>query len=164
MATLEPLGASTLEQLGLDEMIDKSTSIVRARILDAHPAARGPLVFTMTRIAVLEQWKGSEASELEVAIPGGVYGSLRQTFSGTPELTAGKEYILFLWTGPSGITQVIGLSQGVFDVLTDADGNVIVERTAGDAVMLDDGVPVNDETVTMSIGEMRSRVTEEVEE
>ena len=44
--------------------------------------------------------------------------------AGAPTLRAGREYVLFLWTSRSGLTQLMGMSQGLFSV----------ERTtAGDA-------------------------------
>jgi len=158
VATVGPLGASTLEQLSIDEMIAKSTEIVRGRIVSSRPVVDGQLVYTVSRVDVLERWKGLPAEQVEVAIPGGSHGSLRQTFAGAPELEPGRDYVLFLWTGSNGITQVIGLSQGVFTVETDGDGAAYVERPASQVVMLDAGNPVDDRAVSMPLGELRGRV------
>ena len=49
-------------------------------------------------------------------MPGGVVNGIRQSVTGAPELKPGQEYVLFLWTSRSGLTQVIGLSQGLFKV------------------------------------------------
>lgn len=157
-AAVAPLGASTIERLDMDEMIAKSTAIVRARAVDTYSATSGRMVYTVTRVSVLEQWKGPEAAEIEVAVPGGTYGGLRQTFSGAPELEPGKEYVLFLWTGTNGITQVIGLSQGVFTVETNEDGLIVVERPSSGAIVLDNGIPANDEPLSLPLDRLRGRV------
>ena len=157
--TLPPLSASTLQRLTLDEMIAKSTEIVRGRIVSSHYEKTGPIVYTVARVAVEERWKGPAAEHVEVAIPGGVHGRMRQTFAGAPKLVPETEYVLFLWTGRSGITQVIGLSQGVFHVTTGENGEVVVERSSADAVVLDAaGGQVKDPAVTMPIGDLRDRV------
>ena len=44
-----------------------------------------------------------------------------------------------MWTGPSGVTQLLGLSQGVLDVSTDDAGNIVVSSTVTDALMVDAG-------------------------
>lgn len=159
LATLVPSSASTLVRLSLDEMIVKSTEIVRGRIADNRSVARGPVVYTIVQVDVVERWKGSRANRVEVAIPGGQLGEVHQTFSGTPTLKSDKDYILFLWTGTNGVTQVIGLSQGVLTVSIGADGQQTVTRPVSDAVMLDAaGSHVEDEAISMPLSELRGRV------
>ena len=53
--------------------------------------------------------------------------------AGAPTLAAGQDYVLFLWTSKSGLTQVIGLSQGLFNVITNSQGQSIVSRGAATA-------------------------------
>jgi len=43
---------------------------------------------------------------------------------------------MFLWTSKSGLTQVIGLSQGLFAVVPDSAGNSMVIRAAASEHML----------------------------
>ncbi len=52
-------------------------------------------------------------------------------------LVPGQDYVFFLWTSKSGLTQVIGLSQGLFNVTTNAQGQVTVSRGAPSTTMLD---------------------------
>ena len=108
--------ASTLEKLALDDMIVKSTEIVRGRVTSVTSLRRGSLIMTQVRLAVSERWKGAEASTVDIFLHGGTFQGLRQTFSGTPELREGAEYVFFLWAGKSGNRQIIGLSQGVLDI------------------------------------------------
>lgn len=150
---------TTLEQLSLDDMIQKSTGVVRGRITGTYTEARNNSIYTYYRVAVSEQWKGTTAAQLDVAVPGGALRGVRQTLPGAPTLTVGEEYVLFLWTGRSGITQVIGLSQGLFSVKVDAAGNPVLARPAVTELMLDrNGKLVVDQPLTMRVSEMRSRV------
>ena len=112
------LFSTTLEKLALDDMILKSTEIVRGRVSSVSSLRRGALILTQVRVSVLERWKGPEASTVDVYLHGGTFQGLRQTFSGTPDLLEGSEYVLFLWAGKSGNRQIIGLSQGVLDIQT----------------------------------------------
>lgn len=155
-----PAAGATLEKLTLDEMARKSTAIVRARIEGSRAVQRGALIYTLTRVSVIENWKGPERSSIEVATPGGALGAVRQEFSGAPALEPGAEYVLFLWTGRSGLTHVIGLSQGVFRLSRDEDGKLVVHRPASAAVMLDPGSgrPIQDQSLTLALSELRRRV------
>ena len=79
--------------------------------------------------------------------------------SGAPQLQPGGDYLLFLWTGRSGITQVIGLSQGLFGVGLNSQGEWMASRRAAGEAMLDaNGRPVRDEAVSMKLSDLRERV------
>ena len=162
LALAGTLFATTLEQLTLDDMARKSTAIVRARVTGSHAGARGTNIFTYFQLQVLDTWKSSGAPAVEVAIPGGVADGIRQSVSGAPELKMGQEYVLFLWTSRSGLTQVIGLSQGLFKLSEESSGGgsgVVVQRPAASELMLDgSGLPVEDHAVSMPLQELRSRV------
>lgn len=154
------LQAATLEQLSLEDMVRKSSAIVRARVAGSHAALTGNVIYTHYELQVVDRWKGPDAARLDIVVPGGVAGGRRQTFPGTPQLTQSQEYVLFLWTGPSGRTQIIGLSQGVFDVKRDENGEIQVSRKASSDLMLDRaGRTVEDLPVAMRMGDLRQRVT-----
>jgi len=155
----ESASAATLEKLSLDEMISKSTEIVRGRVSSTAPAARGSILYTTARVQVTERLKGPAASTVEVWIPGGRSGNLRQTFSGAPTLTPGAEYVLFLWAGKSGIRQVIGFSQGAFDIKTDSKGDIHLMRAASHETMLDkSGNEVEDSPLQLSLADLRKKI------
>src|SRR5215471_4425768 len=114
---IAPLHGSTLQQLSLDDMIRKSTLIVRGKVQQQTRAAfHGSLIWTHYQVQVTETYKGTPASQLDIVIPGGVSNDIQQTYSGVPSLLSGQDYVMFLWTSKSGLTQVIGLSQGLFAV------------------------------------------------
>lgn len=117
LLSLSPAAAATLESLSLERLSQESTAVVRARPTSVAVDRRGPLAYTVYSLEVLEAWKG-ERGGLELSLPGGD----GLAFSGVPTLDPGKDYVLFLWTGPSGRTQLTGLAQGLFEVQDAEDG------------------------------------------
>lgn len=153
------LWAATLERLSLDDMIAKSTTIVRGQVQSCQPIVRGSIIYTAFTVRVLEQFKGAPASQIEVVTPGGTYGRLSQTFSGAPKLKTGSEFVFFLWSGRNHLNQIIGLSQGLFTVENQGKAGAMVAREATSETMLNaTGLPVQDAPVRMSLGELRERL------
>lgn len=161
LAACIPVQATTLQQLSLGEMIQQSTRIVRAKVTGSHTVIRGNNIDTYYHLEVLETLKpgGQNVQQLEVAVPGGTAQGLRQMVPGAPALAIGSEYVAFLWTGRSGITQVIGLSQGLFRVALDASGNTVLLRPATTETMLDkNGKPVTDQPVDFTLDSLRTQI------
>ena len=154
------LGAATLSRLSLDDMINQSTAIARVRISGSYAAWHGPVIYTYYKADVLERWKGSGESAIEVAMPGGSLNGSRQDYPGTPQLIESKEYIIFLWTSRSGLTQVIGLTQGLFDLSQDSTGVLTAIRAASTNSMLDPrtGKSVKDETIQLQLKDLTTRI------
>jgi hypothetical protein len=151
--------SATLEQLSIEQMTQKSTAIVRGRVTGCAGELRGSVIFTRCGLAVSETWKGTAAAKLDFLVLGGTARGLSQTFSGAPKFNANEEFVFFLWTGKSGVPQIIGLSQGVFGVTVSKAGQATARREATSEVMLDSaGNPVRDETVALSVSELRNRV------
>ncbi len=153
-------GATTLERLSLDEMIVKSTAVLRGRVTSSYTAVHGPMIYTHFLVTVAERWKGPATGQGDIVIPGGTYRGLRQSISGAPKVTVGSEYVFFLWTSRTGLTHIIGLSQGVFDLKVDSDGETQAFRTASADAMLDPvtGKPVKDDDVMISLRDLRARI------
>jgi hypothetical protein len=156
--------AATLEKLTTGEMSQKATLIVRGRVTECSGEVRGPLIYTACTVAVSERWKGQAGSTVQVWIPGGAARGLVQTFTGTPKFTNGDEYVLFLWAGRSGLNQVIGLSQGVFDLTPTSTGQVAAKRAASSGRMLSKtGQEIQDEAVELRVSELKSQVRRALE-
>lgn len=159
VASLVAVQATTLEQLSLDDMVNKSTAIVRGRVGSSYAQQHGLVIFTHYKVQVLERWKGPAASEVDVAVPGGMLGGKTQTVAGAPALAAGDELVFFLWTGKSGLTQVMGLSQGALALETDSSGQQYVTRAPSSESMVNPaGQTVRDSGVRMQLGDFHSRV------
>ncbi len=144
----------------MDDVIAKSTFIVRGKVTGSWAALSGPAIYTHYTIQVEERFKGTVGSSVEVLIPGGVANNMRQVFPGAPSLNSGTEYVFFLWTSRAGITQVIGLTQGLFALSSGSWSDPVATRSATQELMLDrnTGRPVKDQTLTMRLSELRSRI------
>lgn len=155
-----PLPGTTLQQLTLLQMCQKSTSIVRGNLQPSYTAMRGSVLYTHYNILVEEHWKGTTANRIDVAVPGGALQGVRQIYSGAPQLSIGQDYVLFLWTSPTGLTQIIGLSQGLFKVDFGAPGGPTVSRAASQENMVNAaGQQINDSNFTMSLAAFRTAIT-----
>ena len=150
---------ATLQQLSLDEMSRAATSIVRARVTGSAASLTGSTIYTHYSLQVTESWKGFTPKE--VLVPGGIAGGKRQAFPGVPELKAGTEYILFLWTSPAtGITHIVGLQQGLFHLHQEPDGSTLAVRPLIGEVILDSmGQRVPDHAVSMAVSSLRTQVS-----
>lgn len=152
-----PVSAATLEQLSMEQMSESATSIVRATIAGSYTSISNSTVYTHYTLRIAETWKGVAAGE--VMLPGGTAGAVRQVFPGVPQLTVGTEYVLFLWKSSTGITHLVGLTQGLFEVDRQADGSALATRAKIGEMMLDaSGRKVADKAVSMVLTDMRSRV------
>jgi hypothetical protein len=157
---LAPLAAATLEKLSLDEMIAQSTSIVRGRIVSATGVFHGPLIYTHFKIQVTERYKGPSGGTEEFMVPGGSANGYTQDVAGAPDLSAGRDYVLFLWKGPSGNTHIIGLTQGVFTLPTDSTGDPTATRILSTELMIDraTGQAVKDDRLSLKLSDLKSRI------
>ena|SRR5271165_5474166 len=150
---------TTLVQLPLDDIIQKSTTIVRGKASQTAPSSSGSIIYTHYSIQVSERWKGSTASTIDVVVPGGAFHGSRQTYAGAPVFDAGQDYVFFLWTSKSGLTQVIGLSQGLFSITFDPSGNPVANRSAtGEQMLYASGRPVTDSPISMPLPDLKARV------
>jgi hypothetical protein len=159
VCSLTGLRGTTLQQLSLTDMIQLSTTIVQGQATLTGGEFRGSIIYTHYQVQVSEVFKGNPATQLDVAVLGGAAQGLRQDYAGAPTLASGQNYVLFLWTSKSGLTQVIGLSQGLFSMVPDASGQAMVVRPASVQRMVNStGQPVTDSDIHMSLGDLRKRI------
>jgi hypothetical protein len=151
--------AATLEQLSEQRLIEESTEIVRGTVLFCQQSYRQPMIWTLCDVTVTERFKGAAGNRVQVAIPGGTSGGFRQSFEGTPNLVRNGEYLFFLWQGKSGLKQIMGLSQGLLNVVRNEQGNLILVRGKSNEQMVDAaGRAVEDSGMTMPLEQMRRRI------
>jgi len=151
--------AATLERLTLDQMSSKATAIVCGRVVSSQAVLENNSIYTHYVVQVADRWKGADRQTEEVVLPGGVAGGLRQNFAGVPNLETGKQYVLFLWTGSSGRTQLLGLTQGLFEVAAGSTGEIMAGRGISAELMLDsNGKAVQDQAIRMPLTDLSTRV------
>ncbi|HEY6345596.1 MAG TPA: hypothetical protein VIY49_29200 [Bryobacteraceae bacterium] len=160
--------ATTLQRLSLADMISKSTAIVHAKATGSYTAVRGGDIYTYYQFQVSQTFKpvGPAIQGLQVAVPGGAAQGIRQMVPGAPNISIGVDYVLFLWTSASsasGLTQIIGLSQGLFRMTSDPAGNAIIVRPASTEPMLDaNGNAVTDQAMVFRWSDVLSQIQKAV--
>ena len=157
---IHPLPCATLEQLTLDDLIAQSTAIVRGTVVDSWAARTGSVIYTHYKIQVGENFKGPRQSSVEIVVAGGVVNNLSQSFSGSPTLNKGDQFVFFLWTSRAGLTQIMGLTQGLFAIAPGASTDPMATRAASRELMLDPKTaqPVKDAMLSMRLSDLRSRI------
>lgn len=123
-----PTQATTVEAKSLREMVVDAPSIVHGTVLGTSSRWNDDrsLIVTEIRIEVHEVLKGDAVGEVVITQPGGTVGKLRVDAAGAVAFREGEETILFLDRSPRGITYVVGLSQGRYDVKADPQGRKLV--------------------------------------
>jgi len=160
VALATTLTGTTLEKLSFDEMVGKSTQIVRGRISLSNVRQHGAIYYSHYTVQVSEQYKGPSVKMIDVVLPGGTIGRSQQTFSGVPVFPASTDLVLFLWTSKAGLTHIIGLTQGVFKVSKDAAGQTIFSRESIREGLIDGrtGRPTADDGMRFTATEFTARV------
>jgi hypothetical protein len=154
-----PGGATILEKLSTERLIDESTEIVRGTVSSCYPLYKAPVIYTVCEITVSERLKGPEAAKVSVMVPGGTTVGLRQDYAAAPTLQRGREHVFFIWQGKSGNKQLMGLCQGLMNLAKDAQGNVMVLRAKVDERMVNaQGEPVEDGGFHMPLNELKRTV------
>jgi hypothetical protein len=165
LVTLGTLPGSTLRQLSLDDMIRQSTMIVHGTVQPANIMYHGSMIFSHYTVQPTEIYKSpasgqSASSPIDFGVPGGSLNGIIQRVAGAPILTVGQDYVLFLWTSKSGLTQVIGLSQGLLSVITTPGAAPMVVRPAAAAGALSaTGLPVTTNDISMSLGALKTEIS-----
>jgi hypothetical protein len=149
-----------LQQLTLDDMIAQSTAILRGTVVDSWAALTGSVIYTHYKVQVSESFKGARQSSVELVVAGGVVNNLSQSFSGSPTLNKGGEFVFFLWTSRAGLTQIMGLTQGLFAIAPGAAADPMATRAASRELMLDPKTaqPVKDAMLAMHLSDLRSLI------
>ena len=79
LCSMAGLRGATLRQLSLDDMVRQSSIIVRGKPqLTFVGRNGGSMIYTHYQIQVTGTLKGTNAAQLDVAVPGGALNGLRQ--------------------------------------------------------------------------------------
>ena len=147
LLTLVPvtLRATVLVPIEFRELVAASTVIVRGRVVSAQAewVDGRRAIETIVTIEPFEYLRGDLGERLTLTVPGGQLGRYRTVFVGAPVFGEGDEVVLFLAAEGAAQPHIVGLSQGVFRVVTDQrSGRVLVTPPAVMAPPGGDAVPV----------------------
>mgnify|MGYP006908212257 CR=1 FL=1 len=109
-------GASSVQQVGTEQLLSGSELVVHATVLDSRTEA-GPVygtVTTVVRLQIVDLLKGEDpSSTIEIAFAGGEHGGLVQVVSGMNIPLPGEEGIYFIESaGIAMVNPLYGWTQG----------------------------------------------------
>lgn len=156
--------ASTVMALDVPALTRGSEQVIHGRVLQAtsHPLPGTGRIVTRVEVSVDEALVGAVASpSVQVTLPGGTVGDLRQHVSGAPELAPGEEVVLFLARGTEGL-RVVGLAQGAFRIQRSEEGRTVsATAVLPEELRLVDPLslqPVTGTSRTMDLEDLRAQV------
>ncbi|OJT17914.1 hypothetical protein BO221_43780 [Archangium sp. Cb G35] len=156
--------ASTVMALDVPSLTRGSEWVIRGRVLQvsSHPLPGTGRIVTGVEVSVDEVLAGAVSSpSVQVTVPGGIAGGLRQYVSGAPVFVPGEEVVLFLAHGTEGL-RVVGLAQGAFRIQrSEAGQKVTATAELPEDLRLVDPLslqPVPGMSRTMDLEELRVQV------
>src|SRR5215470_18503879 len=118
--------ATTIQRLGLEDLVKKAHRIVVGKVSNARTYWSGDrkLILTNYTIQVDENIKGQASKTIEVTTVGGKIGDVELYVSGMPAFENGENAVVFV--EQSGAYQtVVGLGQGKFTVVNGEVANSV---------------------------------------
>jgi hypothetical protein len=121
-ASLAPLEAVTLSPMTFEQLVDEATAVVYARVADVRGrwTADRRNIESIVSLDALRYLKGNLGESVEVRVPGGQAGGMRQVMPGAPVLREGELVVAFVGAQGPAIPTLVGFTQGLFRVVVDA--------------------------------------------
>jgi hypothetical protein len=103
------------------ELVAAAPVIVHGQVVDVRSewVDGRRAVETFVTVEAADYLKGNLGDRVTFKVPGGQLGRYRTVFVGAPTFRPGDEVVLFLKASGPAFPFVVGLSQGVFRVVTD---------------------------------------------
>ena len=117
-----------------DELVQRADLVLVGTVSEVHSefADNGldqNTIFSYVNFSDLQVVKGQVNSEPYVLrVPGGVVGRFAQDYPGIPAFHTGQRYLVFIRGNQHDFFPVVGISQGVFRILNNAQGQQVVVR------------------------------------
>lgn len=123
--TVVPRSFDELVQLA-DVVMVGTVQDVRSEFADNDPDQN---ILSFVSFKELQIIKGEvPTQEYTLQVPGGVVGRFAQNYPGIPQFQPGQRYVVFIRGNHRDFFPVVGVTQGVFQVLTDGQGRQVVVR------------------------------------
>jgi hypothetical protein len=140
-----PAFATTIKKMELKEIVSASDAIAQGTVESVDVRWENQSIYTYASIRVDEGIKGAPKRALLVRQPGGKIGSLHLDAPGTPQFHVGDQVIVFLRDRKDGTFDVVGLSQGKYDIVnsyavTNVSGLTLADPVSGRLI---EGGPVD---------------------
>ena len=117
-----------------DELVQRADLVLVGTVSEVHSefADNGldqNTIFSYVNFSDLQVVKGQVNSEPYVLrVPGGVVGRFAQDYPGVPAFQTGQRYLVFIRGNQRDFFPVVGITQGMFRILTNGQGQQVVVR------------------------------------
>jgi len=121
------ISATSFIAADLSAITREAQTIARGRVISVESrwSDDRSRIETLVTLEPETYLKGTLGSSVEFVVPGGRLGRYRSIVVGAPSFEAGQRVIVFLAGGAPNLPHVIGLSQGLFRVVPDAERWVV---------------------------------------
>ena len=116
------VSATVLLPIEFRELVASAPVIVHGEVVDVRSewVDGRRAVETFVTVEAADYMKGDLGERVTFKVPGGQLGRYRTVFVGAPTFQPGDEVVLFLKAAGPSFPYIIGLSQGVFRIVSDA--------------------------------------------
>ena len=114
-----PALATTVVKLDLKQLVQRADLIVQGQVQSVYSQwdEERRMVFTYISIHVDEPLKGERRRSVLIRQVGGTVGTLQMSVAGVPQFKEGETTIVFLKSQADSTFQVVGMSQGVYEII-----------------------------------------------
>ena len=118
------LRATSFVATDLGELTRDARTIARGVVVavDSRWSDDRSRIETLVTLEAEQYLKGSFGPTVQFSVPGGRVGRYRSIVVGAPQFTTGDRVVVFLAGSAPNLPHVIGLSQGLFRVVSDSEG------------------------------------------
>jgi hypothetical protein len=119
---LAPLDALTMSPMTFEQLVGEATAVVFARVADVRGrwTADRRSIESIVSLDALRYLKGDLGRDVDLRLPGGEAGGMRQMMPGAPVLREGDLIVAFLGSRGPSLPTLVGFTQGLFRVIVDA--------------------------------------------
>jgi hypothetical protein len=117
--------ATVLLPADLGDLVREARSVARGRVasVEGQWSDDQRTIETMVTLDVETYLKGPLGASVQFRVPGGTLGRFRRVVVGAPEFEVGERVVIFLGAQGPSVPYVLGLSQGVFRIVTNPGGS-----------------------------------------
>lgn len=128
-----PSHGLTVVPRSFDELVQLADTVIVGTVHDMHSefADNGlsQNILSFVTFDELQEIKGPvNTQQYTLQVPGGVVGRVAQDYPGIPLFQVGQRYVVFIRGNRRDFFPVVGVTQGVYRVLTDGQGRQAVVR------------------------------------
>lgn len=128
---------TTLRRMELGQLAAAAKVVVRAKCLGGESRWEHGEIWTETRFATLEAFKGQPPAEFTTRLLGGRVGAIESLVDGVPRFQPGEEVVLFLVPSSARDYTIAAWKEGTFRVRRNLAGQAVVTQDAAAPALYD---------------------------